>query len=166
MLELIIGGYAGLVWLLCVKLKVIPWNIKTQVGAVAGAIALGATIIFTINVVTPSSSDVRAINFVVEVVPRVAGTVTKVAIEGNQMLKKGDILLEIDDRPYRIKVLEMEAKLADATASAKTLWQDADSAKSNVEAAQAHLDLMKKRRAEAQELAQAGAGNQFDVEIL
>jgi multidrug resistance efflux pump len=164
MLELIIGGYAGLVWLLCVKLKVIPWNIKTQVGAVAGAIALGATIIFTINVVTPSSSDVRAINFVVEVVPRVAGTVTKVAIEGNQMLKKGDILLEIDDRPYRIKVLEMEAKLADATASAKTLWQDADSAKSNVEAAQAHLDLMKKRRAEAQELAQAGAGNQFDVE--
>ncbi|MBK8318324.1 MAG: hypothetical protein IPL05_06800 [Betaproteobacteria bacterium] len=53
MLELIIGGYAALVWLLCIKLKVIPWNIKTQVGAVAGAIALSATIIFTINVVTP-----------------------------------------------------------------------------------------------------------------
>jgi multidrug resistance efflux pump len=164
MLEIIIGGYAGLVWLLCIKLKVIPWNIKTQVGAVTGAIALAASIIFTINVVTPSSSDVRAINFVVEVVPRVAGTVTKVAIEGNQMLKKGDILLEIDDTPYRLKVMEIEAKLADATASAKTLWQDSDSAKSNVIAAQAHLDLMKKRLAEARELAQAGAGNQYDVE--
>ena len=151
MLELIIGGYAGLVWLLWPKpalRQVLEVSASGSSWLVAGAIALGATIIFTINVVTPSSSDVRAINFVVEVVPRVAGTVTKVAIEGNQMLKKGDILLEIDDRPYRIKVLEMEAKLADATASAKTLWQDADSAKSNVEAAQAHLDLMKKRRAE------------------
>ena len=38
MLEIILGGYAGLVWLLCIKLKVIPWNIQTQVGAVAGAV--------------------------------------------------------------------------------------------------------------------------------
>lgn len=164
MLEMIIGGYAFLVWLLCVKLKVIPWNIKTQVGAFAGAIALASTIIFTINVVTPSSSDVRVINYVVEVVPRVAGTVTKVAVEGNQLIKKGDILIEIDSTVYRIKVKEIEAKLADATASAKTLWQDLDSAKTNVAAAQAQLDLMKKRLSESQELAKAGAGNQYDVE--
>ncbi len=164
MLEIIIGGYAGLVWLLCIKLKVIPWNIKTQVGAVAGAVALAATIIFTINVITPSSSDVRAINFVVEVVPRVSGTVTKVAAEGNRMLRKGDVLLEIDNTPYRLKVMEMEAKLADATAAAKTLWQDFDTAKSGVTAAQAHLELMRKRLAESQELAGAGAGNQYDVE--
>ncbi|QZA77609.1 HlyD family secretion protein [Deefgea tanakiae] len=164
MLELIIGGYAFIVWLLCVKLKVIPWNIKTQVGAVAGAIFLAASIIFTINVVTPSSSDVRAINYVVEVVPRVSGTVTRVAVEGNQMLKKGDILLEIDSTPYRLKVKQLEAQVADATASAKTLWQDLDSAKSQTTSAQAQLDLMKKRLGQAQELAKAGAGNQFDVE--
>ncbi|MCX7220637.1 MAG: HlyD family secretion protein [Burkholderiales bacterium] len=164
MLEIIIGGYAFLVWLFCIKLKIIPWNIKTQVGAVAGAIALAATIIFTINVITPISSDVRVINYVVEVVPRVSGTVTKVAVEGNQLIKKGDVLLEIDNTVYRLKVREIEAKLADATASAKTLWQDLDSAKTNVIAAQAQLDLMKKRLAESQELAKAGAGNQYDVE--
>ncbi|MFZ6751229.1 HlyD family secretion protein [Undibacterium sp. Ren11W] len=164
MLEIIIGGYAFLVWLFCIKLKIIPWNIKTQVGAVAGAIGLAATIIFTINVITPISSDVRVINYVVEVVPRVSGTVTKVAVEGNQLIKKGDILLEIDNTVYRLKVKEIEAKLADATASAKTLWQDLDSTKTNVIAAQAQLDLMKKRLAESQELAKAGAGNQYDVE--
>jgi multidrug resistance efflux pump len=164
MLEIIIGGYAFLVWLFCIKLKIIPWNIKTQVGAVAGAIGLAATIIFTINVITPISSDVRVINYVVEVVPRVSGTVTKVAVEGNQLIKKGDILLEIDNTVYRLKVKEIEAKLADATASAKTLWQDLDSAKTNVIAAQAQLDLMKKRLSESQELAKAGAGNQYDVE--
>ena len=164
MLEIIIGGYAGLVWLLCIKLKVIPWNIQTQVGAVAGAILLAASIIFTINVVTPSSSDVRTINFVVEVVPRVSGTVTKVAVEGNQLVSKGDVLLEIDDTVYRIKVKELEAKLADVTASAKTLWQDLDTAKANVTSSVVHLELMKRRLSESQELAKSGAGNQFDVE--
>ena len=164
MLEAIICTYAGLVWLLCIKLKVIPWNLQTQIGAAIGGVLLGAGIVLTINVVSPSSSDVRAINYVVEVVPRVAGTVTRVAVEGNQIVKKGEILLEIDDTVYRLKVMEMEAKLADATASAKTLWQDLDTAKSQAATGQAHLELMKKRLGESQELAVAGAGNQYDVE--
>lgn len=164
MLELIIGGYAFIIWLVFIKLKLFPWNIQTQVGSVAGAIALAATIIFTINVVTPSSADVRAINFAAEIVPRVQGTVTRVAIEGNTPIKKGDVLLEIDPTPYKLKVKELEARLTDATASAKTLWQDLDSAKSSSDAAQAHLELMKKRLAESQELLKSGAGNQYDVE--
>ncbi|QKJ65527.1 HlyD family secretion protein [Deefgea piscis] len=164
MLELIIGGYCAIIWLIFIKLKLFPWNIKSQVGSATGAIVLAATIIFTINVVTPSSSDVRVINYVAEIVPRVQGTVTRVAVEGNTLIKKGDVLLEIDNTPYRLKVKELQAKLADATASAKTLWQDLDSAKSNTLAAQAHLDLMKKRLAQSQELAKAEAGNQYDVE--
>ncbi|WP_410498538.1 HlyD family secretion protein [Chitinibacter sp. S2-10] len=164
MLEIIIGGYCALIWLVFIKLKLFPWNIKTQVGAATGAIVLAASIIFTINVVTPSSSDVRVINYVAEIVPRVPGTVTRVAVEGNTMIKKGDVLLEIDNTPYRLKVKEFEAKLADATASAKTLWQDLESAKSATSAAQANLDLMQKRLAESSELAKIGAGNQYDVE--
>ena len=137
MLEIILGGYAFLVWLLCIKLKVIPWNIKTQVGAATGGLVLGAAIILTINVVTPSSNDVRAINFVAEIIPRVKGTVTKVVVEGNQLVKKGDILLEIDPTPYALKVKQLEAQVADVTSTSKTLWQDLDSAKSATRSAQA-----------------------------
>lgn len=164
MLEIILGGYAFLVWLFCIKLKIIPWNIKSQVGAVTGGIVLAAAIIFTINVVTPSSSDVRAINFVAEIVPRVNGTVTKVVVEGNQLVKKGDVLLEIDPTPYALKVKQLEAQVADATGTAKTLSQDLDSAKSATASARAQLDLMRKRFKQTQELSKAGAGNQFDVE--
>jgi multidrug resistance efflux pump len=164
MLEIILGGYAFLVWLFCIKLKIIPWNIKSQVGAVTGGIVLAAAIIFTINVVTPSSSDVRAINFVAEIVPRVSGTVTKVAVEGNQLVKKGDVLLEIDPTPYALKVKQLEAQVADVTGTANTLSQDLDSAKSATASARAQLDLVRKRFAQTQELAKAGAGNQFDVE--
>ncbi len=164
MLEMILGGYAFIIWLLFIKLKVFPWNIKTQVGSVAGGLALGATIIFTINVVTPSTADVRVINFAAEIVPRVNGTVTKVAIEGNTPIKKGEVLIEIDSTPYRIKVKELEARLVEATSSAKTLWQDLDTAKSTTDSTQAHLELMKRRLAESQELVKSGAGNQYDVE--
>lgn len=166
MLELILGGYALLVWLVFIKLKLLPWNIRSQVGAATGALVLAASLILTINVVAPTSSDVRAVNFVSEIVPRVQGTVTRVAVEGNTMVKKGDVLLQIDDTPYRLKVKELQAKLADATSSAKTLWQDHDAARSDVLAAQANLDLMSKRLSEASRLAGAGAGAQYDVETF
>lgn len=164
MLEIILLGYGFLVWLVCIKLKLLPWNIQTQVAAVAGGIGIGVSLLLTLNIVTPISSDVRAINFVAEIVPRVSGNVTRVAVEGNQLVKKGDVLLEIDPTPYRLKVKQLEAQVADVTASAKTLWQDLDSAKSATLSAQAQLALMKKRYAQSQELAAAGAGNTFDVE--
>lgn len=108
MLEMILVSYGFLVWLVCIKLKLLPWNIKTQVGAVAGGIGIGASILLTINIVTPISHDVRAINFVAEIVPRVSGNVVRVAIEGNQLVKKGDVLLEIDPTPYRLNVKQLE----------------------------------------------------------
>jgi len=164
MLELILGGYAAIIWFVFIKKKWLPWNIKSQIGSVIGGVVLLASIIFTVNVITPGSEDVRVINFVTEVVPRVQGTVTKVAVEGNTLVKKGDVLIEIDDTPYRLKVKQLEAQLADTQASSKTLKQSYDAAKANTSAAQAHLDLMKKRLAESTELNRTGAGNRYDVE--
>jgi multidrug resistance efflux pump len=164
MLELILGGYVGLIWFIFIKKKWLPWNIKTQMGSAIGGILLLATIVFTVNVITPGSEDVRVINFVTEVVPRVQGTVTKVAVEGNTLVKKGDVLIEIDDTPYRLKVKQLEAQLADTEASSKTLKQTYDAAQANTSGAKANLDLMKKRLAESTELSRTGAGNRYDVE--
>jgi len=164
MLELILGGYAAIIWFVFIKKKWFPWNIKSQIGSAIGGIVLLATIIFTVNIITPGTEDVRVINFVTEVVPRVQGTITKVAVEGNTMVKKGDILIEIDPKPYQLKVSQLEAQLADTVASAKSLKQNYDAAIANTSAAKAHLDLMNKRLAESSELAKTGAGNRYDVE--
>ena len=164
MLEIIIGGYAGLIWFIFIKKKWLPWNIQSQVGSVIGGLLLTAAIVFTVNVITPGSEDVRVINFVTEVVPRVQGTITKVAVEGNTMVKKGDILIEIDPKPYQLRVSQLEAQLADTLASAKSLQQNYDGAKGNTSAAKATLDLMTKRLNESTELAKSGAGNRYDVE--
>lgn len=164
MLEIIIGGYAAIIWLVFIKFKLLPWNIKSQLGAVAGALFLAASIIFTVNVITPVSEDVRVINMVSEVTTRVPGTVKRVAVEGNVMLKKGDVLVEIDETPYRLKVNQLKAQLADVQANASNLKQDLELAKNNTVAAKAQLDLMNLRLEESTKLANAGAGNQYDVE--
>jgi multidrug resistance efflux pump len=164
MLELILGGYVALIWFIFIKKKWLPWNIKSQIGSAIGGFVLLATIIFTVNIITPGSEDVRVINFVTEVVPRVQGTITRVAVEGNTIVKKGDILIEIDEKPYQLKVKQLEAQLADTVASAKTLQQTYNAAQANSSAAQANLDLMKKRLAESTDLAKTGAGNRYDVE--
>jgi len=164
MLELILGGYAAIIWLVFIKKKWFPWNIQSQIGSAIGGVVLLATVVFTVNIITPGTEDVRVINFVTEVVPRVQGTITKVAVEGNTMVKKGDILIEIDPKPYQLKVSQLEAQLADTVASAKSLKQNYDAAIANTSAAKAHLDLMRKRLAESSELAKTGAGNRYDVE--
>ena len=80
MLELLTCAYAFLVWLIFIKLKLLPWNIKSQVGVVAFGAAALALLVFTINVTAPSTGDVRVTNYVVEIVPRVTGLVALPAL--------------------------------------------------------------------------------------
>lgn len=164
MLELIAVAYGGLVWLVFIKLKLLPWNIQSQVGVVAvGAAALTALVLI-VNVVTPSSTELRVINYVVEIVPRVTGRVVEIAVEGNRLIKKGDVLLRLDAEPYQLKVRQLEAKLIDAEASRQSLDRDLASAQAMTAAALAQVELARMRLRQSTALAARGAGNQYDVQ--
>jgi len=67
----------------------------------------------------PWTRDAQVRTQVIQVAPRVAGTVTKIYIKDNQEVKKGDLLFEIDDSKYRFKVLQAQAKLKRAKEAAK-----------------------------------------------
>ena len=71
-----------------------------------------AALILILNVVAPSSDDLRVINYVVPVVPRVTGRITEVPIEPNRPIKKGDVLFKIDPVPFELDVQAAEANLA------------------------------------------------------
>jgi membrane fusion protein (multidrug efflux system) len=57
---------------------------------------------------------------VVPVIAKVSGYVTSVAVEENQRVRAGDVLLQIDDREYRARLAQSEADLAGAIAAAGT----------------------------------------------
>jgi multidrug resistance efflux pump len=161
---LILGIYSFFVWLVFIKFKWLPWNIYSQVAVVVVAIAGLTAMILVLNVVAPSSSDVRVINYAVEVVPRVTGRVIEVPIEGNRLIKKGTPILKLDPEPFKLRVNELEAGLVSSEASAQQLQQDLSAARNNVASALAQLNLARTRLKQSQQLAAQGAGAHYDVD--
>ena len=67
--------YSVIVWLIFFKFKWLPWNITSQVIVVTIPIICLALIILFMNIVAPSASEVRAMNYVIPISPRVSGEV-------------------------------------------------------------------------------------------
>ncbi len=103
--------YSFFVWLIFFKFKWLPWNFVSQIIVVSLPIFAMTALILFLNIVAPSSADVRVINYVVQVVPRVAGRVIEVPVEANRPVKKGDVLFRIDPVPFQQELRALEAKL-------------------------------------------------------
>ena len=67
----------------------------------------------------------RAEGTVVEIRPRVTGYLDRVRVKGGDAVKKGDVLAEIDDRPYRLKLDAAKAELVVARAQEKVAAAEA-----------------------------------------
>ena len=95
---LLLGIYSFFVWLIFIKFKWLPWNIYSQVTVVIIPIVALAVMILTLNVVAPSSTDLRVFRFTIPIVSQVRGRVIEVPIEeGNRLVRKGDVLFRIDE---------------------------------------------------------------------
>lgn len=163
--------YSFFVWLIFFKFKWLPWNFVSQIIVVSLPIFFLTALILLLNVVAPSSADVRVINYVVQVVPRVPGRVIEVPVEANRPVKKGDVLFRIDPVPYQqelaaleARLPEMSAKLDTARAYQRELGEQLRVARSGSEAVTSRLDLAVRRERQTRELAASGAGSRFDHE--
>lgn len=168
---ILLAIYSLLVWLIFIKLKLLPWNIVSQVIVITlPIIALTALILF-LNVAAPSSHDVRVVNNYVQVIPQVAGRVIEVPVDANQAVKKGDVLFRIDPVPFEdaikqfeAKVAESKAKVIQAESSERELIEQYPIAVSRIKSVEAALDLANRRVKQYRDLAATGAGRVFDVE--
>jgi multidrug resistance efflux pump len=166
---LILGVYAFCVWLIFFKFKWLPWNPVSMVIVFTLPIIALATIILTLNVVAPSTHDVRVVGKVLQVVPQVKGRIVELPAEGNQHYRKGDVLLRIDPTPYQLSVEQLEGRLraddaavAEADASARQLAGSVRRQAGKVSTVQASLSLARQRLKEQDALLAAGAGSKFD----
>jgi len=160
---LLLAIYSFFVWLIFIKLKWLPWNTTSQVTVVVIPIVALTTLILCLNVFAPSSSDVRVIKYVVQVVPEVRGRVVEVPVEPNSPVKKGDVLFRIDPTPFQIQVNTLKAELVATEGSVQTLNEELNAAVSKT-AVRAKLDLARKRVDQNRELASTGAGDRFSFE--
>src|SRR3954462_3718110 len=112
--------YSSIVWFIFFKKKWLPWNITSQVIVVTIPVIALTILVLFMNIVAPSSHDVRAMNYVVPIVPRVTGQVTEVPIEPNRPIKKGDVLFKMDAVPFAATLKADEATLAQSQAKLVT----------------------------------------------
>jgi len=175
---LLLGIYSFFVWLIFIKLKWLPWNTAWQVTVVIIPIVAMAAMILALNVVAPSTADVRVLKYVVQVIPQVKGRVIEVPVEPNRLVKKGELLFRIDPTQYqnelnaaKARLAADEAKLAQASAGvvqssagARELQEQLNSATSQVSSLLPRLELAQLRVRQNRELVASGAGDKFALE--
>jgi multidrug resistance efflux pump len=182
---LLLGIYSFFVWLIFIKLKLLPWTTPWKVGVAIFPVVCIAILLLLLNIVAPTTSDVRVVNYVVPIVSQVRGRVIEVPVENNRPVKKGDVLFKIDATPYenqvhslearlvsdeakvgadRQRLAETEAKLTDAVSTERQLNEQLNQATGQVGVLLASLDLSKTRVTQNTELVMTGAGNRFDLE--
>ena len=93
---------------------------KLLTGAI-GVAVLAILIVFGIPWVeemldTVSTDDAYVNGHVTFVAPRVAGQISRVMVDDNNRVRKGDLLAALDKEPYRVAVAEKQAAVDTATA--------------------------------------------------
>jgi multidrug resistance efflux pump len=161
---LILGIYSFFVWLIFIKLKWLPWNTRSQVVVVVIPIIGLTTLVLMLNIFAPSSSDVRVIKYVVQVVPQVRGRVIEVPVEPNRAVQKGAVLFRIDPTPFELQVSVLEAQLANAAGAVQTLNEQLRAAVAGTASVRTRLKLARERVGQNTELAASGAGDRFSLE--
>ena len=118
---------------------------RVIVPAITALVILVLGIIISINSIFYKSTDDAFVEgHIVTVAPRVFGPVIKLNVEDNQIVKKGDLLLEIDSKDYEAKLKQSQAKLEEAKASLISADNDVVKTLSELEFAQNEYDRYSK----------------------
>ena len=182
---ILLGIYSFFVWLIFIKLKLLPWNTPWKVAVVIFPVVCLIILLLLLNIVAPTTSDVRVVKYVVPVVSQLRGRVTEVPVENNRPVKKGDVLFKIDPTAYQNEVHSIEArlladeakvgadltrlaearaKLTDAQSEEPQLREQLNQATAQVASLNASITLARTRVDQNTKLVAAGAGNRFDLE--
>ena len=117
-----------------------PWYRRPKLLAILGLAAIVAIVVSVlayIHFTTYESTDDAFIQaHVVQISPKVAGYVQKLAVQDNQHVNKGDLLVQIDPRDF-------QAKLAEANANLDAAKFKLNEAKSNVQVLASNVDAAK-----------------------
>jgi len=80
------------------------------------AIVLGGILIWRYYAARESTDDAQIDAHIAPISARVGGTVIAVNVDDNQLVKKGQVLVQLDPKDYEVALAQAKANLADAVA--------------------------------------------------
>ncbi|MDN8601657.1 HlyD family secretion protein [Citrobacter enshiensis] len=140
---LIILTYVALAWLVfkIFKIPVNKWSIPT---AALGGIFLVGALILLMNYNHPYTFKAQKAVISVPITPQVTGIVRKVTDKPNELIKKGEVLFELDPTRFQARVARLEADIVTAIHNADSLQAQMDEAIANTATAAAQRDRLYK----------------------
>jgi multidrug resistance efflux pump len=137
-------------------------DVHSHISTIRRRIGIGVVILIALLIYyefaahyTPFTTDAYLQANVVQIAPQVDGRVLSVNVRNNSSVKKGDVLFQIDPRPYQYAVERLKAQVVSARQEVKGLQRKRDRAKAFVDQykaelayAQEHFDKTKTLEAE------------------
>ncbi len=114
-------------------------------GIVIGAVALGLVVLARVNTY-PRTDDAEILANFIGIAPQVEGPILRLNVRDNQYVKQGDLLYEIDDRPYRYALenavsqqATLEGQIADERRRIAALVSAVSVSQANIQGTQADV---------------------------
>jgi multidrug resistance efflux pump len=135
--------YTLLVWLIFDKWRIIRLSLPVALFFASAGPIIIFLILMSMNFYHPGSSDVRLLQRVVQITPRVSspGRVAEIAVKPEDRMKKRETLFRIDPTPFEYDVKRLEAALVAAEQNVRQLKASLDQATAATGRAQAQVEL-------------------------
>jgi multidrug efflux system membrane fusion protein len=133
---------------------------KLRIAIIVAAVTLVAILAFPLLVhyeEYPTTDDAYVDADVVGIVAQAAGPIVKLPIVDNQAVRAGDLLFQIDRRPFEIEVAQTRAQLDQTGQDVTVLTDQVTSAEAGVRYSEAQLRLAETQWKRVEPLAKIGA---------
>ena len=127
------------------------------IAAVVVAAAIAVLAILRERSVHPRTTDAYVDANVVSIVPQVSGRIVELAVTDNQRVEAGDLLFQVDPRPFQIAVDAARAQLDQTSQNVSAQVDAVTSAEASLERAHAGLRLAQVQFKRVEPLAKQGA---------
>jgi membrane fusion protein, multidrug efflux system len=120
-------------------------GLSISIGIVAGAVILGLIVLYRQNY-HPRTDDAEVFANFIGIAPQVEGPLVRLNVHDNQFVKKGELLYEIDERPYQYALeraiseqATLEGQISDERRRIAALVSAVSVSKANINSAEADL---------------------------
>src|SRR5215468_2276730 len=117
-----------------------------SVGIVITAVTLGVVVLYRTNHY-PRTDDAEVLANFIGIAPQVDGPIIRLHVRDNQFVKQGDLLFEIDERPYQYALeraiseqAALEGQIEDERRKIASQVSAVDVAKANVQGSKSDID--------------------------
>ena len=117
-----------------------------SIGIVSGAVVLGLVVLYRQNY-HPRTDDAEVFANFIGIAPQVDGPLIRLNVRDNQFVKKGDLLYEIDERPYEYALerviseqAALEGQISDERRRIAALVSAVSVSEANIHSAEADVD--------------------------